>query len=186
MSEPLTLKQWGEHIGQINRTAQREYHRHIFKRGGQVREALFQSGAVSVRQLPQDLLRRSTGDPGRRCYPLALLMGAAVAAGGLAERALIGRVANASLRPEDVDSRALLSALDELGEVSGRAIGQARGRQNLDSVMQTLEAKTAPAPCCSTQAITLCWWLKCKWMSKRSIAFMIPILRFMDLPQAQK
>lgn len=144
MSEPLTLKQWGERIGQINRTAQREYHRHIFKRGGQVREALFQSGAVSVRQLPQDLLRRSTGDPGRRCYPLALLMAAAVGAGGLAERALIGRVANASLRPQDVDSRALLSALDELGEVSGRAIGQARGRQNLDSVMQTLEAKTAP------------------------------------------
>ncbi|QHC93710.1 hypothetical protein PspR84_03375 [Pseudomonas sp. R84] len=144
MSAPLTLKHWGEGIGQINRTAQREYHTHIFKRSGQVRDAFFQAGAVSVRQLPQDLLLRTPGDPGRRCYPLALLMGAAVAAGGLAERALIGRVANASLRPEDVDSRALLSALDELREVPERAIGQARGRQSLDSVMQTLEAKTAP------------------------------------------
>jgi insecticidal toxin len=144
MSESLTLKHWGERIGQINRTAQREYHTHIFKRSGQVRDAFFQAGAVSVRQLPQDLLLRTPGDPGRRCYPLALLMGAAVAAGELAERALIGRVANASLRPDDVDSRALLSALDELGGVPERAIGQARGRQSLDSVMQTLEAKTAP------------------------------------------
>lgn len=144
MSEPLTLKQWGARIGQINHTAQREYHRQIFKRGGQVREVFLQSGAVSVRQLPQDLLRRSTGDPGRRCYPLALLIGAAVASGASAERALIGRVANASLSPGDVDSRALLSALDELREVPARAIGQTRGQHSLDSVIQTLEAKTTP------------------------------------------
>lgn len=145
LNEPLTVQQWGERIGQINRTAQREYHRQIFKRGGQVREALFKAGAVSARQVPQDLLMMTSGDPGRRCYPLALLMAAALTAGDSAERAVIGRVANASLMPDDADARALLLALDELQTTAFDDIGQPRGTQDLHSVTQTLEGKAAPA-----------------------------------------
>lgn len=87
----------------------------------------------------------TSGDPGRRCYPLALLMAAALTAGDSAERAVIGRVANASLMPDDADARALLLALDELQTTAFDDIGQPRGTQDLHSVTQTLEGKAAPA-----------------------------------------
>ncbi|WP_277760423.1 TcdA/TcdB pore-forming domain-containing protein [Pseudomonas sp. A34-9] len=144
MTQALTLSQWEEHIGHINRTAQREYHRQILERSAQVREVFTQAGAISARQLPQDLLMRTPGDPGRHCYPLALLMGAAVVDSESAERALIGHVATANLNPDEVGARALLTAMDELRAVPANAVGQYRGRQDLDTVMQKLEAKTAP------------------------------------------
>lgn len=144
MNDALTLKQWGERIGHIHRTAQREYTTRILKRSARVREGFFQAGALSSRQVPQDLLMLGTGDPGRRCYPLALLMGAAMAAGEPAERALVARVGHAAQHPQDVESQALLNALGELQDVSGKAFGESRGLQRLDSVMQTLAAKTAP------------------------------------------
>ena len=40
------------------------------------------TGAISTRQMPQDLLMNTAGDPGRRCYPLALLTASALAQGG--------------------------------------------------------------------------------------------------------
>ncbi|CAI8932645.1 insecticidal toxin [Pseudomonas sp. IT-347P] len=144
-NEPLTLKQWGQHIGQINRTAQREYHRQILNRGRLVSHALAKAGAISSRQIPQGLLKTTVGDPGRRCYPLALLMAAALPAGEAAERALIGRVANTSLAPDDADSRALLLALDELHATPFTEVGTARGTLDLQSIGRTLEGKTAPA-----------------------------------------
>ncbi|WP_316249763.1 TcdA/TcdB pore-forming domain-containing protein [Pseudomonas sp. N40(2020)] len=145
LTDPLTLHQWGERIGQINSTAQREYHTQILRRGAQVRAELFMAGAISARQMPQDLLMRTPGDPGRRCYPLALLMAAALTHGDSAERALIGRVANASLTPEDADSRALLLALDELQALPLNDVGKPQGTHSLESIAQTLEAKTAPS-----------------------------------------
>ncbi|WLH36291.1 TcdA/TcdB pore-forming domain-containing protein [Pseudomonas sp. FP2196] len=145
LTDPLTLHQWGERIGQINSTAQREYHTQILTRGAQVRAELFMAGAISARQMPQDLLMRTPGDPGRRCYPLALLMAAALTHGDSAERVLIGRVANASLTPEDADSRALLSALDELQALRLSDVGKPQGTHSLESIAQTLEAKTAPS-----------------------------------------
>ncbi|MBV4486481.1 hypothetical protein HU727_012845 [Pseudomonas sp. SWRI153] len=143
-NDPLTLQQWGERIGQINSTAQREYRRQIFRRGRQVGAELFEAGAISARQLPQDLLMRTPGDPGRRCYPLALMMAAALALGDSAERALIGRVANASLAAEDADSRALLSALDELQSAPFSEVGTPQGSHGLEGIAQVLEAKAAP------------------------------------------
>ncbi|MFJ2481054.1 TcdA/TcdB pore-forming domain-containing protein [Pseudomonas sp. NPDC087598] len=145
LNEALTLTQWRERIGQINSTAQREYHTQILQRSGQVRDVFFKAGAVSARQMPQDLLMRRDGDPGRRCYPLALLMASALGLGESAERALIGRVANAGLSPDDAESRALLLALDELHEVATSEVGTPQGMHGLDSIVQTLEAKTAPA-----------------------------------------
>ncbi|GLH36737.1 TcdA/TcdB pore-forming domain-containing protein [Pseudomonas moraviensis] len=145
MSEPLTLRQWGERIGQIKRSAEQELRTQIFQRSGQVRDAFFTAGAVSVKQLPQDLLIRSAGDPGRRCYPLALLMAAAVAAGETAERALVGHVATASASPDELGAQALRSALDELRAVPTAEVGTARGVQRLDSIMAALDARAGPA-----------------------------------------
>lgn len=141
--EALTVRQWSERIGQIKRTAQREYRTRIIQRSAQVREMFISAGATSARQLSQDLLMQTTSDPGRRCYPLALLMGAAVVAGESAERTLVGHVATANIDPEHTSSRALLSALNELRTVPTNAIGKPLGLQNLDSLMQQLEAKTA-------------------------------------------
>jgi insecticidal toxin len=145
MSEPLTLRQWGERIGQIKHSAQREFRTQILQRSGQVRDIFFKAGAVSVKQLPQDLLQRNAGDPGRRCYPLALLMGAAVAAGEPAERALVGHVASASASPDELGSRALRSALDELRALPTGEVGSVRGVQRLDSIIAALDASAAPA-----------------------------------------
>jgi insecticidal toxin len=143
LTDLMTLSQWGQHIAQIHSTAQWEYRTRILKRAGGVREQFFQAGADSARQIPQALLTRTAGDPGRRCYPLSLLMAAALAAGESAERALIGRVANASLTPQAADSRALLVALDELSAVRMTDVGKALGTQTLQTVMQTLDANTA-------------------------------------------
>ncbi|MFZ3280058.1 TcdA/TcdB pore-forming domain-containing protein [Pseudomonas sp.] len=145
MTEALTVKQWGDRIGQIHRTAQREYTTQIFQRSALVRDSFLKAGALFVRQMPQALLTLNTGDPGRRCYPLALLVGAAMAAGDSAERALVGHIGQTALAPQALESRALLSALGELQDVSGKAVGESRGLHNLDSVMQTLAAKTAPS-----------------------------------------
>ncbi|TDK54848.1 TcdA/TcdB pore-forming domain-containing protein [Pseudomonas moraviensis] len=141
--EALTVRQWGERIGQIKRTAQREYRTRIIQRSAQVREMFISAGATSARQLSQDLLMQTASDPGRRCYPLALLMGAAVVAGESAERTLVGHVATANIDPEHTSSRALLSALNELRTVPTSAIGEPLGSQSMDTLMHTLEAKTA-------------------------------------------
>ncbi|WP_456024526.1 TcdA/TcdB pore-forming domain-containing protein [Pseudomonas protegens] len=141
--EPLTLRQWGERIGQINRTAQVEYRSRILQRSAQVREMFVEAGATSARQLSQDLLMHTASDPGRRCYPLALLMGAAVSAGESAERTLVGHVATANVNHQELSSQALLSALNELRALPSSAIGESRGLQSLDTLIQTLEAKTA-------------------------------------------
>ncbi|MBJ7371263.1 MAG: hypothetical protein JHD19_07400 [Pseudomonas sp.] len=145
MSEPLTLRQWGERISQIKRSARQEFRTQILQRSGQVREVFFKAGALSVKQLPQDLLQHNAGDPGRRCYPLVLLMGAAVAVGEPAERALVGHVANAGASPDELGSRALRSALDELRALPTGEVGSARGVQRMDSIMAALDASAAPA-----------------------------------------
>lgn len=145
LTEPLTLDRWHERVEQINRTARREYHAQILKRGGQVRNLFFKAGAISTRQMPQDLLMNTAGDPGRRCYPLALLTASALAQGESAERALIGRVANAGKTPDDADSRALLLALDELHQTPVTDHGTALGLHGVEGVVQMLQAKTAPA-----------------------------------------
>ena len=144
MSEPLTVRQWQERIGQIRRVAQKEYRTQILQRSAQVREVFVAAGALSSRQLSQELLLRTASEPGRRCYPLALLMGAAVVAGESAERALVGHVATATVSPQTLSSRALLSALDELRALPAAAIGTRRGKHNLSSAMQALDANSAP------------------------------------------
>lgn len=144
LAEPLTLYQWGQRIAQINSTARRDYQTKILKNAAQIREQFFKAGAISARQVPQDLLRLGTGDPGRRCYPLALMMAAALGLGDEAERALTGRVANASLAPDDAESRVMFAALDDLSGVATTELGRSQGALGLDLIVQNLEAKAGP------------------------------------------
>jgi len=141
-AEPLSVLQWGESIGRIQIVAKEEYLASILQKGHRVREQLYQAGAIAAKQLPQGLLVRGNGDPGRRCYPLALVMGAALEKGHAAERALIGKLANANVPVADAETHAFLRALDELRSIPMAQFGDKLGSAKLATVMQTLEAKT--------------------------------------------
>lgn len=142
-AEPISVRQWREYVNRVEIAAVNERRASILARGAAVREAFFDAGAHTARQLPQDLLLRGAGDPGRRCYPLALVMAAALEKGASAERALIGKLAIANLTPDAPQAHALLKVLDELRGVPMARFGEKRPAANLATVMQTLEAKTA-------------------------------------------
>ncbi|MCU1751484.1 TcdA/TcdB pore-forming domain-containing protein [Pseudomonas sp. 6D_7.1_Bac1] len=144
-AEPLSVRQWGEHIARIETAAREEYRGSILQRGNPVHQRLFQAGAISAKQLPQELLVRGVGDPGRRCYPLALVMAAALEKGDAAERALIGRLALASLAGDEPETLVLLRTLDDLRTVPMAQFGAKLGVANLAAVMQLLEQKTVSA-----------------------------------------
>jgi insecticidal toxin len=112
-AEPISVRQWREYVSRIEVAAMQERRALILSRGRQCVRRFF-AGAHTARQLPQDLLVRGAGDPGRRCYPLALIMAAALEKGASAERALIGKLALANLTPDAPQVHALLKVLDRL------------------------------------------------------------------------
>ncbi|WP_339546596.1 TcdA/TcdB pore-forming domain-containing protein [Pseudomonas sp. RA_35y_Pfl2_P32] len=144
-AEPLSERQWGTRIAQIEARAIVEYRSAILQRGNSVRELMFQANATSARQLPQDLLVRGGGEPGRRCYPLALVMAAALEQGRGALRTLIGRLASANVAVEDPTTQRLLLTLDDLRSVPMADFAIKRGAVSLASAIQMLETKTASA-----------------------------------------
>ena len=141
--KPLTLRQWGEHMARIRFQAQYELRHHIFQRSATVLETFIAQGASTGRLMPQGLLVRGEGDPGRRCYPLVLAMSAALEKGPSAVDALSGRLANANLAPDANETHAFLLALDELRTVPMAQSGTSSGAAGLDQVMQTVEARTS-------------------------------------------
>ncbi|WP_235375722.1 TcdA/TcdB pore-forming domain-containing protein [Pseudomonas lini] len=143
LAEPLSVRQWGEHVHRIETATRNEYRASILRRGHSVRERFFQAGADSVKQAPQELLVRGSGDPGRRCYPLALVMAAALESGHTTERALIGKLAIANLTPDAAETHALLHVLDELRGLPMSQFGEKTAAVNLGVAMQALEAKSS-------------------------------------------
>jgi insecticidal toxin len=141
-AEPLTLTQWGQQVAQVERVARQEYQGQILRRAARVREQFFQGGAVSAKQMPQDLLGQVAGDPSRYCYPLALMMAAAMGEGDAGERSMVGRLSNAVLMPDDAESRLLMVALNELQDVSMSEIGKPRGTLDLAGIGRLLEEQT--------------------------------------------
>jgi len=141
-AEPISVRQWREYVSRVEVAAMHERRASILARGAAVREAFFEAGAHTARQLPQDLLVRGAGDPGRRCYPLALVMAAALEKGAAAERALIGKLAIANLTPDAPQAHALLKVLDELRGVPMARFGEKQPAANLAAVMQALDMKT--------------------------------------------
>jgi insecticidal toxin len=141
-AKPMSLREWREHVRQISTMAKNEYRASILTRGNAVRDLFFRSGASYARQLPQELLVRGAGDPGWRCYPLALVMAAAQEKGSAAERALIGKLAIANIAPDTPETHALLHVLDELRGIPMAQVGEKQPPASLDAVMQALDAKT--------------------------------------------
>ncbi|MHC8389999.1 TcdA/TcdB pore-forming domain-containing protein [Pseudomonas sp. MDT2-39-1] len=142
-AEPLSIRQWGEHIAGIQLQAQYELRHVIFERSATVLETFIAQGASSGRLMPQGLLIRGEGDPGRRCYPLVLAMAAALEKGTSAVDALSGRLANANLSPDANETHAFLTTLDELRTVPMARSGTLLGASRLDQILQTLEARTS-------------------------------------------
>ncbi len=142
-AKPMSVRQWREHLSQVEAVAKKEQRASILTRGNAVRELFFQAGASSAKQFPQGLLVQGAGDPGRRCYPLALAMAAALEKGTAAERALIGKLALANIAPDSAETHALLHVLDELRGIPMAQFGEKRPAVNLDAVIQALDAKTS-------------------------------------------
>jgi insecticidal toxin len=141
-AKPMSVRQWREHVNRVSTLAKNEYRASILTRGSTVRELFFRFGANSARQLPQDLLVHGANDPGWRCYPLALVMAAAMEKGSAAERALIGKLAIANIAPDTAETHALLHVLDELRGIPMAQFGNKQPAANLDAVIQTLDART--------------------------------------------
>ncbi|WP_445179926.1 TcdA/TcdB pore-forming domain-containing protein [Pseudomonas sp. McL0111] len=140
-AKPMSVRQWQEHVSQVETVAKKEQRASILTRGNAVRERFFLAGASSAKQFPQGLLIQGLGDPGRRCYPLALAMAAALEKGVAAERTLIGKLALANIAPDTAETHALLHVLDELRGIPMAQFGEKRPAANLETVMQALSAK---------------------------------------------
>ncbi|SDS65334.1 TcdA/TcdB pore-forming domain-containing protein [Pseudomonas prosekii] len=142
-AQPLTLRQWGEHIARIRIQADHELRTNIFDRSATVLETFITAGASTAKLMPQGLLIRGEGDPGRHCFPLVLAMAAALAKGPSAVDTLSGRLANANLERGASATHALLRVLDELRSVPMAESGTVLGASRLDQTLRTLEGKTA-------------------------------------------
>ncbi|RON81834.1 TcdA/TcdB pore-forming domain-containing protein [Pseudomonas fluorescens] len=137
LSQAHTLFQWGRHVALIQTIATREHREQVILRLGQV---LGQIEASDVKLVPQDLLLQGPGDPGGRCYPLALIMSAALEHGVAASRRLRERFFLATAEPQQRDSMVFLEALEELRGVQLHDIGKPLGRVDLQQLGTTLEA----------------------------------------------
>ncbi len=141
LSQAHTLFQWGRHVAHIQTVATREHREQVILRLGQV---LGQIEASDVKLVPQDLLLEGPGDPGGRCYPLALIMSAALEQGVVASRRLRERFFLATAEPQQHDSMVFLEALEELRGVQLHDIGKPLGRVDLQQLGTTLQAFASP------------------------------------------
>jgi len=137
LSQAHTLFQWGRHVAHIQEVATREHRDQVILQLGEV---LSQIEASDVKLVPQDLLLTGPGDPGARCYPLALIMSAALENGAAASRRLRERFFLATAEPQQSDSATFLQALEELRGVPLHEVGSPLGRVDLQQLGATLEA----------------------------------------------
>lgn len=138
-TQPLSVRAWGEHIARIRLQTEHELRIQVLDRSASVLERFVAAGASSAKMMPQGLLIRAEGDPGRHCYPLVLTLAAALSKGASAVDAMIARVANANLDPNANDSHVFLRTLDELRTVAMVETGTPAGQLRLDQLLRTLE-----------------------------------------------
>ncbi|WP_025111771.1 TcdA/TcdB pore-forming domain-containing protein [Pseudomonas sp. H1h] len=137
LSQAHTPFQWGRQVARIRQRATLEHQEHIVERTEQVLEEF---NGTHFKPVPQDLLLHSAGEAvGGRCYPLALVVSAALTRGEQAFGRLRERFYLAVVAPEQSDSLAFLDALEQLRDVQLRDVGQALGRVNLAEVTTRLE-----------------------------------------------
>ncbi|EJL03988.1 putative toxin protein [Pseudomonas fluorescens Q2-87] len=142
LKEARTLFQWGRQVARIQKVAALEHRIEVIERSGQLLDGFGHNG---VQMVPQDLLLNRDGEAiGGRCYPLALVMSAALAQGDSASGLLRERFFLAVLEPEQDDSQGFLHALEALRDVPMSDVGTSLGQANLDRVTAALEKHIGP------------------------------------------
>lgn len=142
LKQARTLLQWGRHVARIQKVATLEHRLQVVERSAQVLDGF---GHAGVQMVPQDLLLNGDGEAiGGRCYPLALVMSAALAQGDASSGHLRERFFLAVLDPGQADSQAFLQTLEALRDVPMTDVGTRLGQGNLDQVRATLEIHTGP------------------------------------------
>lgn len=140
LEQPLTLRQWGRQVARIQQLAKLEYRVRIIERLGSVLDGF---EADTIKLVPQDLLLQGEGDRvGGRCYPLALVMAAALTAGKAAVTTLRERFYLGAIEPEARDCVTFLQGVEALRDVQLSDVGKALGRLDLKRVVETLQART--------------------------------------------
>ncbi|WP_448722872.1 TcdA/TcdB pore-forming domain-containing protein [Pseudomonas farris] len=140
LEQPLTLRQWGKHVARIQQVAKLEFRDQVAERVGVVLDG-FEAGTIKL--VPQDLLLQGTGDAlGGRCYPLALVMAAALSEGKAAANTLRERFYLGVIEPETSDSAIFLHSLEALRGVQISEVGSALARSDLNQVVDILSTRT--------------------------------------------
>ncbi|WDR34791.1 YopT-type cysteine protease domain-containing protein [Pseudomonas serboccidentalis] len=140
LEQPLTLRQWGKHVARIQQVAKLEFRDQVAERVGVVMGGI---EAANTKLVPQDLMLQGTGDAlGGRCYPLALVMAAALSEGKAAANTLRERFYLGVLEPETSDSAIFLHSLEALRGVQISEVGSALARSDLNQVVDILSTRT--------------------------------------------
>lgn len=142
LEQPLTLREWGRQVAEIKRVAQLEHDATI----DQVEKVLAGLDDTRMKAAPQDLLSSREGSVKGRCYPLALVMAAALSEGQGAVDVLFERFYAAVNDHGASDSATFLNMLESVGAVQLDTVLGAPERSNLQTVVDVLEAKSATAP----------------------------------------
>lgn len=142
LKQARTLFQWGRHVARIQKVATLEHRLQVVERSAQVLDGF---GHAGVQMVPQDLLLNSDGEAiGGRCYPLALVMSAALAQGDVSSGHLRERFFLAVLEPGHADSQAFVQTLEALRDVPMTEVGTRLGQASLDQVRTRLEKHIGP------------------------------------------
>ncbi|BBP68647.1 hypothetical protein PHLH6_06510 [Pseudomonas sp. Seg1] len=137
LTKAHTLQQWGRYVAQIQQVATLEHRLQI---GERVDQVFAQMNASSVQPVPQDLMRNGLGETiGARCYPLALMMSAALTQGETASHRLRERCYLAILEPQQSDSIAFVEALEEMRGTPLGEVGTSLSRGDLAQITTALE-----------------------------------------------
>jgi len=139
MEQPLTLRQWGRQAARIQRLAKLEYRVRVIERLGLVLDG-FEADAIKL--VPQDLLLQGEGDRvGGRCYPLSLVMAAALSTDNAAVNTLRERFYLGAIEPEAGDCVTFLQGVEALRDVQASEVGVALARSDLKAVVEVLQAR---------------------------------------------
>ncbi|WP_323154794.1 TcdA/TcdB pore-forming domain-containing protein [Pseudomonas alvandae] len=143
LEQRLTLRQWGWHVGRVKQLADLENNTRVNERVETVLNGLDYGG---MKVAPQDLLLWGDGERlGGRCYPLALVMAAALSGEQTAVRSLFNRFYLAIDDREASDSATFLSSLESLRDVQVSEVGEALARSSLQEVVTVLQSRTTTA-----------------------------------------
>ncbi|MCE0463139.1 TcdA/TcdB pore-forming domain-containing protein [Pseudomonas uvaldensis] len=139
LEQPLTLRQWGQRVTRIQRLAKLEYRVRVIERLGVVLDG-FEADAIKL--VPQDLLLQGEGDRvGGRCYPLSLVMAAALSTDKAAVNTLRERFYLGVIEPEASDCVTFLQGVEALRDVQASEVGVALARSDLKAVVEVLQAR---------------------------------------------